>query len=705
MKGLYCIEFLPIVLTVLLSSYLIRSSLAFSVRSITTSSTNGYFNHGNSHLHHLIPSAQYVSFLSSSSISLSYMLLPSQLVLQSKSRPRSCSLPMMITRSQRQGFQLTASAFEDFEEFSDEFQQQRDNQQQEEQEKQEKRQQSSKAPSSSSLSPPSTSLPPLSPSSSPLSSSSSSLHNSLQARLQTILGTSSTVLSNWRSGKCCSTIRLALQQDWIRRVAIVYSGNTEGGGSTGTFNSPPSSSSLFPLTVVCGGASGSLYLADLESGTVLDESPSLHVRDLLDAPGDGNVLREAMTKMYGAYDGGGVITIAAGGVGVDGEDLVVSSGREGGVRVHAVVEVEDGKSGYVSPTGVTGELNTNDVEDEDGYNRDNSLDQENEEEKTSRNEIGVNMMLNDCGIVPGLDTLVTGLSFNAEKGEVLWVSTYDGRIIAYECDQWGVRRGRFRRSKRGKKTAGSVEERGLSSSSAMIVPAERIPLHEIDVGCSILSLSVNDEAGCGTVAVSDGRVVLFSLKEGKVLSEWRPFGNDDSYEDTEESYEEYARSTLIVKEEDENRLSSFSVVCGGSAGNLYYRKLSLNIKKQVISFEAENSGITRRLTPPHDGPVVELTSPAPGLFLSGSQDGSIRVWDCSNRTSIRDDENSASEEDSFNDEGIKNIELLPRCMYGLSGYKVWLGSICTDGTKIVSDGADNSIVVHDFSSQSEKEIN
>ena len=30
-------------------------------------------------------------------------------------------------------------------------------------------------------------------------------------------------------------------------------------------------------------------------------------------------------------------------------------------------------------------------------------------------------------------------------------------------------------------------------------------------------------------------------------------------------------------------------------------------------------------------------------------------------------------------------------------HQVWLGSICTDGQRLVSDGADNKIVIHDFS--------
>ena len=50
-------------------------------------------------------------------------------------------------------------------------------------------------------------------------------------------------------------------------------------------------------------------------------------------------------------------------------------------------------------------------------------------------------------------------------------------------------------------------------------------------------------------------------------------------------------------------------------------------------------------------------------------------------------------------DSIGGIDKRPRCLYALTGFKVWLGSIFTDGKKLVSDGADNSIVVHDFSGE------
>ena len=46
----------------------------------------------------------------------------------------------------------------------------------------------------------------------------------------------------------------------------------------------------------------------------------------------------------------------------------------------------------------------------------------------------------------------------------------------------------------------------------------------------------------------------------------------------------------------------------------------------------------------------------------------------------------------------------PVCLYGLGGYKVWLGSVWSDGRRIVSDGRDNAIVTHDFSGEAEEAV-
>ena len=39
----------------------------------------------------------------------------------------------------------------------------------------------------------------------------------------------------------------------------------------------------------------------------------------------------------------------------------------------------------------------------------------------------------------------------------------------------------------------------------------------------------------------------------------------------------------------------------------------------------------------------------------------------------------------------------PKLLYAFTGYKVWLDSIIVNEKKLVADGTNNSIVVHDFS--------
>ena len=59
-------------------------------------------------------------------------------------------------------------------------------------------------------------------------------------------------------------------------------------------------------------------------------------------------------------------------------------------------------------------------------------------------------------------------------------------------------------------------------------------------------------------------------------------------------------------------------------------------------------------------------------LLSGGQDGTVRVWNL-----------DASDDKSTG-------------LYLLSGFKVWLGSLWSDGERLISDGSDNAIKILNF---------
>jgi len=108
------------------------------------------------------------------------------------------------------------------------------------------------------------------------------------------------------------------------------------------------------------------------------------------------------------------------------------------------------------------------------------------------------------------------------------------------------------------------------------------------------------------------------------------------------------------------------------------------------------------------GPIVSLASPSPGLFVTASHDGTMRVWDCSLATGEEEDDDEDDDDDDEEDED-NNVpeenqdmtasslsQARPKVLYALSGYKVWLGSVFANDRKLVSDGADNTVIVHSF---------
>jgi hypothetical protein len=412
------------------------------------------------------------------------------------------------------------------------------------------------------------------------------------------------IMANWKNAQCSSTMRVSLD-DWIRRLAI----------------------DTYPLGT-CGSANGSVYLIDLERGETLD-----CVSDIHDAQSADEDVENAMSKMFGKYDGGGVLAIGI------KNDIVVSSGREGGLQVFKIDGEET--SYYKGSRG--------------GSAKSTKLHLKNE---------GMLFYL--------VSSLVTSVAFD-ENG-LLWVGSYDGFVRAFEYDD---------------------REKTLVEQSE--------PSFEIDVESEVLSITVNDEVGCGVAATASGEVILFSLEEGEVMARWKPFGKGVG-----KRKREYARSAMIVQndEADGTNEAVWSVIAGGSEGSMFQRRLNVDTigyvcdKNPMMNDEA----LVGRFRPSHTFSVVSLASPFPGLVVSGSQDGHIRVWDCSYHRTQDDDaivvsDDGADEEEEAQFDDISGSDRRPRCLYALTGFKVWLGSIFTNNKKLVSDGADNSIVVHDFSGE------
>jgi WD40 repeat protein len=271
---------------------------------------------------------------------------------------------------------------------------------------------------------------------------------------------------------------------------------------------------------------------------------------------------------------------------------------------------------------------------------------------------------------------VTSLAFDNDG--VLWVGCYDGFIRAFEYDDTKVP-----------------------------LFMQREPFYELEVGSEVLSVSVNDEIGCGVAATAEGNVVLFSLEEGEVMSVWKPFGRGVG-----RRKREYARCAIIVQNDEETTTEGgkeqpavWSVICGGSEGSMYEKRLNIDSFGYVSESKPflNDDSLRGRLRPSHSGLVMAMASPSPGLLVSGSQDGTLRIWDCSyNNCKGKSDsikvQNDDEEEEAQCDD-ITGVDRRPNCLYAMTGYKVWLGSICTNGEKLITDGSDNTIISHDFTGE------
>jgi WD40 repeat protein len=423
--------------------------------------------------------------------------------------------------------------------------------------------------------------------------SDASLLQSLQRRSRYLAR--EPVLKNWESGICPTTKISISEDDAVRRVSMDH----------------------YPL-VACGSVSGSIYLVDIEAKRVLS-SVNAHLSINSNAGGSSDeVKRQAMEKMYGKLDGGGVISIAM------QENIVASSGREGGVKLWRI-------------EGDTGDEN---------------------------------MQLIPFGSLSTLqNTIVTSVKF--DRAGLLWVACYDSTVRAYDLSQW------------------NENKSGIDSKNKLFTPLK--PTHRTDFTDSVLDMHLCEELNVGVCATSDGGAALFSLEDGQFFVGLMLFGVA-------------ARSVSIVKHEAETnvdmngtteKVCGYSVLCGGMDGIIH--SIPLNIKSNGRIDTNEPFAVTDEtdtsIKPRHTGPVMCLASPGEGMFVSGGQDGALRVWTI-----------SGLEEQNETPESKPSHCTLSKCkcIYALTGYKLWLGSACTDGDKLVSDGGENNIIVRDYARQQQR---
>jgi len=247
----------------------------------------------------------------------------------------------------------------------------------------------------------------------------------------------------------------------------------------------------------------------------------------------------------------------------------------------------------------------------------------------------------------------------------VWVASLDGSL-----GRWDVRR------RRGESEGGDSSPAAAAANDqggeAEDDEATRPPHPGFEQALSIcvdepvLCAAVDDTRGLVACGMANGDAALFDSTTGTPVSVWSPHRGDRT------------RAVSIAHD---------AVITGGMDGTVrrrFLRATALGAGPAGGEDEPaawlDNARADDELSPPHGGPVVDFAAREDALLVSAALDGSMRVWDLAPS------------------EGIT-----PRCLFGLLGYKVWLGSVATDGVHLVSDGSDNCVIVHDFSAKAAAE--
>lgn len=134
-----------------------------------------------------------------------------------------------------------------------------------------------------------------------MSENDEELFLSLQKRQKELLQEERKLDERWSTASCDSSVKLVLD-DWIRRVSVTK----------------------WPY-IGLGSSSGGIYIGNLATGDIISSSLNAHNA----TGGDPS----ALSFLNGMYDGGGVIALV-----FDGSEILVSAGREGGVKAWRFVD-------------------------------------------------------------------------------------------------------------------------------------------------------------------------------------------------------------------------------------------------------------------------------------------------------------------------------------------------------------------------------
>jgi WD40 repeat protein len=266
-------------------------------------------------------------------------------------------------------------------------------------------------------------------------------------------------------------------------------------------------------------------------------------------------------------------------------------------------------------------------------------------------------MLVKQGTIPALDNvLVTALQI--VNDEYLWVGTADGRVQVYD--------------------------------SLQNLPLHTKPAAEYKLGSAVMSLDIHAKLACAVATTASGSGLVYLIPDIEDYESQDVYSFAPPFDGTERRRKSTfcLTATIVETHETETDNSSnvtfssttstspgYSIVCGANDGSIWVQPLAMDESGSLLNLERPFQEAMTPLHPNHFGPVKAMVSPIPNLVCSAGQDGTMRMWD------------------------LEKSKIL----YQFVGYKVWIGSLWSDGRRMISDGADNTVICHDYSGDTEDE--